>query len=282
MIALENDGFLVMRPCFQNINKVVGHNFHRFAKHTNILICIYTCMIWYMDTPIKSSNQYSILWPLKLNPLRDENLISAHVKQLGTSLTATMTSYILKSFGTKANGGVAKFCKSSWADINSQMAMIWVSTRQLCYRAVTRLTLQYCTRVLCYGVFVRVLSKGPHGGLARQKPPQCPLSPEADAVEGHGQAKPKLRESQALWSTHQFYSSPNIIDNVDTYYQRKFRNLTSDYTESCCWRSVNQEMWSRRCDTAEMCDIRIWRVGSARNGVFYHSFVASPARKVRS
>ena len=62
--------------------------------------------------------------------------------------------------------------------------------------------------------------------------------------------------------------------------QRKFRNLTSDYTESCCWRSVNQEMWSRRCDTAEMC--RIWRVGSARNAVFYHSFVASPARKVRS
>ena len=47
------------------------------------------------------------------------------------------------------------------------------------------------------------------------------------------------------------------------YYQRKFRNLTSDYTESCRWRSVNQEMWSRRCDTAEMCDMRIWRVGIA-------------------
>ena len=69
---------------------------------------------------------------------------------------------------------------------------------------------------------------------------------------------------------------------IGAIYQRKFRNLTSDYTESCCWRSVNQEMWSRRCDTAEMCDIRIWRVGSARNAVFYHSFVASPARKVRS
>ena len=65
-------------------------------------------------------------------------------------------------------------------------------------------------------------------------------------------------------------------------YQRKFRNLTSDYTESCCWRSVNQEMWSRRCDIAEMWDMRIWRVGSARNAVFFHSFVASPARKVRS
>ena len=51
-------------------------------------------------------------------------------------------------------------------------------------------------------------------------------------------------------------------------YQRKFRNLTSDYTESCCWRSV-QEMWSRRCDTAEMWDMRIWRVGSARNAVFF-------------
>ena len=47
-------------------------------------------------------------------------------------------------------------------------------------------------------------------------------------------------------------------------YQRKFRNLTSDYTESCCWRSVNQEMWSRRCDTAEMWDMRIWRVGRVR------------------
>ena len=38
--------------------------------------------------------------------------------------------------------------------------------------------------------------------------------------------------------------------------QRKFRNLTSHYTESCCWRSVNQEMWSHRCDTAEMWDMR--------------------------
>ena len=61
---------------------------------------------------------------------------------------------------------------------------------------------------------------------------------------------------------------------VDIHSQRKFRNLTSDYTESCCWRSVNQQMWSRRCDIAEMCDMRIWRVGSARNAVFYHSFVA--------
>ena len=64
--------------------------------------------------------------------------------------------------------------------------------------------------------------------------------------------------------------------------QRKFRNLTSDYTESCCWRSVHQEMWSRRCDTAEMWDMRIWQVGSARKAAFFHSFVASPARKVRS
>ena len=62
--------------------------------------------------------------------------------------------------------------------------------------------------------------------------------------------------------------------------QRKFRNLTSDY--SCCWRSVNLEMWSRRCDTAEMWDMRNWRVGSARKAVFFHSFVASKARKGRS
>ena len=33
-------------------------------------------------------------------------------------------------------------------------------------------------------------------------------------------------------------------------------------------------MWSRRCDTAEICDVRIWRVGIARNVVFFHSFVA--------
>ena len=30
-------------------------------------------------------------------------------------------------------------------------------------------------------------------------------------------------------------------------------------------------MRSRRCDTAEMCDMRIWRVGIARNAVFFHS-----------
>ena len=68
----------------------------------------------------------------------------------------------------------------------------------------------------------------------------------------------------------------------DIHVQRKFRNLTSDYTESCCWRSVSQEMWSRRRDTAEMRDMRIWRVGSARNAVFFHSFVASLAGKFSS
>ena len=77
------------------------------------------------------------------------------------------------------------------------------------------------------------------------------------------------------------YPSINLYQLYE-YDQRKFRNLTSDYTESCCWRFVNQEMWSRRCDTAEMWDMRIWQVGSARNAVFFHSFVASPARKVRS
>ena len=58
------------------------------------------------------------------------------------------------------------------------------------------------------------------------------------------------------------------------YYRRKFKNLT------CCRRSANQEMWSRRCDTAEMCEMRrIWRVGIAGNVVFFQNFVASPARK---
>ena len=61
-------------------------------------------------------------------------------------------------------------------------------------------------------------------------------------------------------------------------YQMTFRNLTSDYTESCRWRSVNQEMWSRRCDTAETCEMRrFWRVGIARNVVFFHSFMALPS-----
>ena len=48
--------------------------------------------------------------------------------------------------------------------------------------------------------------------------------------------------------------------------------LTSDYTESC------RELLQRRCLTAEM----FWRVGIARNAVFFRSFVASKARKGRS
>ena len=50
-------------------------------------------------------------------------------------------------------------------------------------------------------------------------------------------------------------------------YQRKFRHPTSDYTESRNRRSVNQEMRSRRCDTAEMCEMcemrGFWWVGIA-------------------
>ena len=60
------------------------------------------------------------------------------------------------------------------------------------------------------------------------------------------------------------------------YYQRKFRNLTSDYTESCCWRSVNcqpRDVIQQRCDTAEMCDMRIWQVRIARNAVFFNSWL---------
>ena len=41
-------------------------------------------------------------------------------------------------------------------------------------------------------------------------------------------------------------------------------------------------MIQQRCDTAEMCDMRIWRVGIARNAVFFHSIVASLAGKVSS
>ena len=87
------------------------------------------------------------------------------------------------------------------------------------------------------------------------------------------------------WEKLKFWRLTNLGFDTDlscTVYQRKFGNLTSDYTESCCWRSWNQEMWSRRCDTAEMWDMRIWRVGSAQNAVFFHSFVASLAGKVSS
>ena len=83
----------------------------------------------------------------------------------------------------------------------------------------------------------------------------------------HGPSKTLVR----FWQLT-FLSDKTKIANT-RYCQRKFRNLTSDYTESCCWRSWSQEMWSRRCDTAEMWDMRIWRVGSARNAVFFHSFV---------
>ena len=66
-------------------------------------------------------------------------------------------------------------------------------------------------------------------------------------------------------------------------HQRKFRNPTSDYTESCHRRSVNQEMWSRRCDTAQVCEMRTFCSGrNAQNAAFFRSFVALPARKVSS
>ena len=76
-----------------------------------------------------------------------------------------------------------------------------------------------------------------------------------------------------------------IIALVTTNYnQGKFRNLTSDYIESCRPRSVKQEMSSRRCETAEVWEMRrFWRVGIAQNPAFFHffhNFVAPPARKV--
>ena len=64
-------------------------------------------------------------------------------------------------------------------------------------------------------------------------------------------------------------------------YQRKFRNLTSDYTESC-------QVSKHGCSTAEMFygtdagHEGVWRVGLAPNAVFFHNFVAPPARKVSS
>ena len=99
---------------------------------------------------------------------------------------------------------------------------------------------------------------------------------------GHGTSVPRPGSGEWLLFGCLLVFRLRFLVTSYIFHQRKFRNLTSDYTESCCWRSVNQEMRSRRCDTAEMWDMRIWRVGSARNAVFFHSFVVSPARKVRS
>ena len=44
-----------------------------------------------------------------------------------------------------------------------------------------------------------------------------------------------------------------------------------------------RDILQHRCVTGEMRDMRnFWRVGIARNAVFFHSFVASKARKVSS
>ena len=50
------------------------------------------------------------------------------------------------------------------------------------------------------------------------------------------------------------------------YYQRKFRNLTSDYTESCRWRSVSQKMWSQMWYSRDVTDAIL--AGIAWNAVF--------------
>ena len=58
--------------------------------------------------------------------------------------------------------------------------------------------------------------------------------------------------------------------NVILVIKGSLGNLTSDYTESCRPRYVNKEIWSRRCDTAEMFEMRrFWRVGIARNAVLF-------------
>ena len=106
----------------------------------------------------------------------------------------------------------------------------------------------------------------------------------------------KIQGLKALWQSHFFLKvsgerqkkkdtslsvvGPVVHTATFNYkiisYQRKFRNLTSDYIESCRWRSVNQEMWSRTCDTTEMCEMKkFWRVGIARNAVCFHSFAGS-------
>ena len=69
---------------------------------------------------------------------------------------------------------------------------------------------------------------------------------------------------------------------IDQIIKGSLEVLTSENTESC--RLVSQH----RCWTAEMfysTDVgheRFWRVGIARNAVFFRSFVASKVRKGRS
>ena len=140
-------------------------------------------------------------------------------------------------------------------------------------------------------------ASGPDGGasLGADRPLRLRMARTLPAARGAAQLRDRGGAAGGLVAAGQddktevVWKSQNSdlqrhqrIIKIMSSYQRKFRNLTSDYTESCCWRSVNQQMWLRRCDIAEMWDMRIWRVGSARNAVFYHTFVASPARKVRS
>ena len=57
------------------------------------------------------------------------------------------------------------------------------------------------------------------------------------------------------------FQLPALITCPISSMQRKFRNLTSDCTESCRRRSINQDMGSRSCDAAEMCEVRkLWWV----------------------
>ena len=73
---------------------------------------------------------------------------------------------------------------------------------------------------------------------------------------------------ESLWLLGTYRLQALAMDDASNYHQRKFRNLTSDYTESC------RQVLKHRCYTAQMRDMR--------ETLCFHSFVASKARKVSS
>ena len=81
-----------------------------------------------------------------------------------------------------------------------------------------------------------------------------------------------LRLTMRIYSNNKLCLFQYLLHCILYIIKGSLEVLTSDYTESC--RSLLQH----RCLTAEM----FWRVGIARNAVFFHSFVASKARKGRS
>ena len=98
-----------------------------------------------------------------------------------------------------------------------------------------------------------------------------------------GASDTAIRKRTKIYQHYPFCSCAAGVSTIYLFiilHQRKFTNLTSDYTENC------RQVLKHRCLTAEMFHNTgagregVWRVGIARNALFFQSFVASKARKV--